>query len=277
MALFGRIVESLVTASVEIEFCSLPVDNTSIARRAISEGGIQGLFESILDMETMELNQYRAIDWCIGLHSWIIHIMIATNNFNLMDISLAIGSLSRASARQLFLCWVQNAMVTHYERQYLSLAIYQLLWPDAAARQSVAEKKFRDWMNLDTNDKEPFRWVVCQLDALRKCLKVDALRKALKSLPKTLDDTYVRILLRIDEDYSQDAFRILQWLIYSARPLHIEEMVEVIAIDSEQSQFDPENRLPDPRVLVRKELLVPRFFGSRPEAVRTCFGPPSEG
>ncbi|KAG4428646.1 hypothetical protein IFR05_015874 [Cadophora sp. M221] len=64
MTLFRRIVESSVTASVEIEFCSLPVDNTSIARRAISEGGIQGLFESILDMETMELNQYRAIDWC---------------------------------------------------------------------------------------------------------------------------------------------------------------------------------------------------------------------
>ena len=35
---------------------------------------------------------------------------------------------------------------------------------------------------------------MCQLDALRKCLKLDALRKALNSLPKTLDDTYSRIL-----------------------------------------------------------------------------------
>ncbi|PVH67796.1 ankyrin, partial [Cadophora sp. DSE1049] len=95
-----------------------------------------------------------------------------------------------------------------------------------------------------------FRWVVCQLDVLRKCLKVDALRRALKSLPKTLDETYARILLSIDEDYSQDAFRILQWLIYSARPLRMEEMVEVIAIDTEQSQFNPENRLADPRDLL---------------------------
>ena len=77
---------------------------------------------------------------------------------------------------------------------------------------------------------------------LRKCLKVDALRKALKSLPKTLDETYARILQNIDEEYSQDAFRILQWLVYSARPLRIEEVVEVVAIGTELSQFNPENR-----------------------------------
>ncbi|KAH6666209.1 hypothetical protein B0J14DRAFT_199342 [Halenospora varia] len=95
-----------------------------------------------------------------------------------------------------------------------------------------------------------FRWVVCQLEVLQKCLKVDALRKALKSLPKTLDETYARILNNIDEEYSQDALRILQWLVYSARPLCIEEAAEVVAIDIKQSQFDPENRLRDPRDLL---------------------------
>lgn len=76
------------------------------------------------------------------------------------------------------------------------------------------------------------------------------MRKALKSLPRTLDDTYARILLSIHEDHRQDEFRILQWLMYSARPLSIEEMVEVIAIDTELLQFDPENRLPDPMDLL---------------------------
>ncbi|KAF8854030.1 ankyrin [Acephala macrosclerotiorum] len=95
-----------------------------------------------------------------------------------------------------------------------------------------------------------FRWVVCQLEVLRKCVKVDALRKALKSLPKTLDETYARILVNIDEEYSQDAFRILQWLVYSARPLRIEEVAEVLAIDTSESRFDPENRLPEPRDLL---------------------------
>ncbi|KAH8657573.1 ankyrin repeat-containing domain protein [Tricladium varicosporioides] len=92
-----------------------------------------------------------------------------------------------------------------------------------------------------------FRWVVCQLDALRKCLKLNALRKALHSLPKTLDDTYARILYSIDEEYSQDAFTILQWLVYSVRPLRIEEVAEVVAIDIDHLRFEAENRLPEPR------------------------------
>ena len=73
------------------------------------------------------------------------------------------------------------------------------------------------------------------------------LRKTLQSLPKTLDDTYGRILASISEAYSQDAFRILQWLVYSARPLLLEEVAEVVAVNAEESQFDPEDRLTDPR------------------------------
>ena len=57
--------------------------------------------------------------------------------------------------------------------------------------------------------------------------------------------TYARILVNIDEEYSQDAFPILQWLVYSARPLRIQEVAEVIAIDTDESRFDPDNRLED--------------------------------
>jgi hypothetical protein len=93
-----------------------------------------------------------------------------------------------------------------------------------------------------------FRWVVCQLDALRKCLNLPMLQKVLLSLPKTLDDTHARRLCNIDEDYSQYALKILQWLTYSARPLQIEEVAEVIPIDIEGfPQFDPERRLPEPQ------------------------------
>jgi hypothetical protein len=90
---------------------------------------------------------------------------------------------------------------------------------------------------------------VCQLDELRKCLKPNDLRRALKSLPKTLDDTYARILHSINkEDNSKDAFKILQWLAYSTRPLQLDEIVEVIAVDIEDDpKFDPENRLLEPR------------------------------
>ncbi|KAH0534080.1 hypothetical protein FGG08_007314, partial [Glutinoglossum americanum] len=74
------------------------------------------------------------------------------------------------------------------------------------------------------------------------------LRKALASLPKTLDDTYARILCSIDEVHRENALKILRWLAYSARPLQIEEVAEVIAVNIEDHpQFDPERRFPEPR------------------------------
>ena len=92
-----------------------------------------------------------------------------------------------------------------------------------------------------------FRWAACQLDSLGNCLNLPHLRKALASLPKTLDETYARILCNIDEEYHQYTIKILQWLTYSARPLYLEELAETITIDITGSpRFDPENRLADP-------------------------------
>lgn len=90
------------------------------------------------------------------------------------------------------------------------------------------------------------------MDVLEKCVTVAHLRKALECLPHTLDDTYDRILRSInsDEIYRRDAFRIFQWLVYATRPLLLEEVAEIIAIDTVESQFDPENRLSDPRDLL---------------------------
>ena len=83
---------------------------------------------------------------------------------------------------------------------------------------------------------------------LRKCIKLDGLTKALKSLPPTLDETYERILLSIDDENRNDAFKVLQWLAFSARPVTLAEMVEALAVDFTNSrpQFDPDQRMPDP-------------------------------
>ena len=79
-------------------------------------------------------------------------------------------------------------------------------------------------------------------------MNLSGLRKALASLPRTLNDTYTRILCNIDEDHYRYALRILQWLTYSARPLELAELAEVVAIDVEESpRFNPRNRFPDPR------------------------------
>ena len=44
-----------------------------------------------------------------------------------------------------------------------------------------------------------FRWAACQLDALAQCVTRGKVRRALQDLPKTLDETYARILRAIDE------------------------------------------------------------------------------
>ena len=93
---------------------------------------------------------------------------------------------------------------------------------------------------------------MCQLDALQGCLNLPTLRKALASLPKALDETYARILCNIPEDHSQDAIKILQWLTYSARPLRIEELAEIIAINiTGEPWFDPDARFPDQREILK--------------------------
>ncbi len=63
------------------------------------------------------------------------------------------------------------------------------------------------------------------------CRHIKGLREALKALPETLDDTYDRILMSIDKNDSQDALRVLQWLVCSARPVRIKEVAEAIATD----------------------------------------------
>lgn len=74
------------------------------------------------------------------------------------------------------------------------------------------------------------------------------LRKALKSLPNTLDETYARILRNIDEIWSQSVARILEWLVFSATPLRLTEVAELVAIDiDEDPPFDPNRRLPEPK------------------------------
>jgi ankyrin repeat protein len=73
------------------------------------------------------------------------------------------------------------------------------------------------------------------------------LRKSLATLPQTLDQTYDRILSAISEEDCKYAIRILQWLTFSARPLSVEEIAEVAAVDvGRDPAFDRDEVLEDP-------------------------------
>ena len=70
----------------------------------------------------------------------------------------------------------------------------------------------------------------CQLEALRHCLPPSVAR-ILEELPDTLDETYERVLREINKANRDHARRLLQCLTVALRPLRIEELAEVLAID----------------------------------------------
>ena len=70
----------------------------------------------------------------------------------------------------------------------------------------------------------------CQLEALRHCLP-PSVRGILEALPDTLDETYERVLREINKANRGHARRLLQCLTVSLRPLRVDELAEVLAID----------------------------------------------
>src|SRR5258708_1117904 len=75
-----------------------------------------------------------------------------------------------------------------------------------------------------------FRWVFCQLEALRHCLAT-GVRDMLKELPETLGETYERMLRDVNKANWDHAHRLLQCLTVAVRPLRVAELAEVLAID----------------------------------------------
>ena len=58
-----------------------------------------------------------------------------------------------------------------------------------------------------------------------------SIRKALNELPITLDDTYERILQGIPKEKYQHAHRLFQCIVAAIRPLRVEELAEIFAIE----------------------------------------------
>ena len=75
-----------------------------------------------------------------------------------------------------------------------------------------------------------FRWVFCQLEILRDCLP-SSVQRFLDELPESLDETYERVLREIKKPNRDHAQRLLQCLVVAIRPLRVEELAEVLAID----------------------------------------------
>ena len=80
-----------------------------------------------------------------------------------------------------------------------------------------------------------FRWVFCQLETLQHCLPQN-IPRALRELPTSLDETYERLLKEIATANRHHAYRLLHCLTVARRPLRIEELAEVLALDFDEAK-----------------------------------------
>jgi ankyrin repeat protein len=76
---------------------------------------------------------------------------------------------------------------------------------------------------------------VCQLETLRRTAQRN-LRGILEKLPRTLDETYERVLEEVSEDNREHARRLLHCIAVAIRPLRVEELAEILAFDFDDAE-----------------------------------------
>ncbi|KAL6904045.1 hypothetical protein GGI43DRAFT_432684 [Trichoderma evansii] len=140
-------------------------------------------------------------------------------------------------------------------------------------------QEFKRWANfpdvleqirvaVSSKSNGMFRWAACQLDSLRECLDRETLQDALQSLPEDLNATYARILQSIPKERKKKTIRLLQFLVFSERPLTLEEAVDIIAVRHNEGLFEAQDRLPCPEEITGYcSSLVSLIQPSKPTAV----------
>jgi hypothetical protein len=129
------------------------------------------------------------------------------------------------------------------------------------AAKIMAEAKFQRWpsdlrtdveVTLSTGAKGMFRWAVCQLDILRRLNHQSKIREAIKSLPKTMDETYERIFSYIADEEKEFVRHTLHWVCFhdflwkGSVPLPANLLIDAyIALDKGKSRLSSDEYLYD--------------------------------
>ncbi|KAH7030625.1 uncharacterized protein B0I36DRAFT_348831 [Microdochium trichocladiopsis] len=217
-----------------------------------STDSLQSTLESMFQSAGGVWLALDALDECTTrqeLLDWIRHLretspgvsLIATSRLE-QEIEASIRRMKSGTS----IIPLQSERVHCDIQQYVEAKVYGdsalRRWRNRPAIQAKIQKAL-----IEKANGIRFRWVTCQLDTLEGCKDPKVLDKALQSLPKTLDDTYNRIIERIPDEDRPSAIRILQLLAFSERPLHVEEVVDAIAVDlTKTPRVDPADRMPEP-------------------------------
>ncbi|KAI9432201.1 hypothetical protein H4582DRAFT_1821458, partial [Lactarius indigo] len=161
----------------------------------------------------------RLVKELVGLKLSNLHLCITSRPE--IDIRNALGPLA-AHRISLHDESGQNADIANY--------VSSVVHSDSRMRRWRAEERDMVVGTLSAKADGMFRWVFCQLEILRHCFPSSVL-SILEQLPQSLDETYERILREISRANGDHAYRLLQCLTVAVRPLRVEELAEVLAID----------------------------------------------
>ena len=99
-----------------------------------------------------------------------------------------------------------------------------------------------------------FRWVKCQVDAIRPLRRAKTIREALKNLPKSLDETYERILLHLIEQNPEEELtlikRILAFVAFGRQPMSLAELAQAVVIEPYSECLDEDAAFHNPNDLL---------------------------
>ncbi|KAF2734854.1 hypothetical protein EJ04DRAFT_563839 [Polyplosphaeria fusca] len=126
-----------------------------------------------------------------------LHLLVTSRRER--DIEMSLKSFVDERSRVCLQSTLVDKDIQRYVRQRLSDDKRLRKWEKDASTVGQIETALMSGAN------GMFRWAVCQLDALGKCVNRKMLQQALAGLPPTLDQTYDRILAAIDIEYSQYA------------------------------------------------------------------------
>ncbi|KAI0552688.1 hypothetical protein F4679DRAFT_571458 [Xylaria curta] len=188
-----------------------------------------------------------------GLLSWIQSLQKSQANTHLIITSRPeqdIEASIKAWARDQDIIPIQNDLVQEDIDAYVRARVREhgtlsKRWCSRSDIQCLIESALKE------NPNGMFRWAACQLDELAECLGPPEVQEALSKLPKTLDETYARIIAKLPSQYLPIAIRLLQFLTYSKHPLSLEEAIDCIAVDMKTKRFDLKDRIPVPREISR--------------------------
>ncbi|KAH9020713.1 hypothetical protein EDB85DRAFT_1896037 [Lactarius pseudohatsudake] len=154
-------------------------------------------------------------------------------DLDLPNLHICVTSRPESDVKRVIKSLPHHAVSLHDEdghRKDISDYVENVVFSDRKMRKWRSDQKELVVKELSEKADGMFRWVACQLEALRRCLPA-SIRQTLNELPESLDETYLRVLSQIPQANQAHAHRMLQCLVVAVRPLRVEELAALLAFE----------------------------------------------